>query len=78
MGVAGGRKLPLEEMRTGICDTFSAEGIFFKFDCCCIEIGVPIVRGITRASAVELAVADSAVSQRPGTAPEGQGNGVPQ
>jgi len=60
MGVAGGRKLPLEEMRTGICGTFSAEGIFFN--CCCIEIGVPIVCGITRASAVELAVADSAAS----------------
>jgi hypothetical protein len=45
MGVAGGRKLPLEEMR--ICGTFSAEGIFFN--CCCIEIGVPMVCGIPRA-----------------------------
>ena len=47
MGVAGGRKLPLEEMR--ICGMFSAvpEGSFFN--CCCIEIGVPVVCGIPRA-----------------------------
>jgi hypothetical protein len=44
-GVAGGRKLPLDEMR--ICETFSAEGSFFI--CCCIEMGVPVVCGIPRA-----------------------------
>jgi hypothetical protein len=44
-GVAGGRKLPFDDMC--ICGTFNTEGSFFNW--CCIEIGVPAVRGILRA-----------------------------
>ncbi len=72
-GVAGGRKLPLEDRH--ICGTSRRAS---SLDAAGLRLVSPSSATPQGHSAVELAVAGAVASQRPGTESEGQGDAGPQ